>query len=85
MSKWEENGSTTFVFLEGLIEQPVSEEIDGLYDGPYCGYFRCDYFTTKIGPDPMEAAMRDGKLQSLLPRHILHCMMYWKRRVHSTV
>lgn len=63
ISELEKNDSVTFLFLEGLIEQPMSAEIEGLYDGPYYGYFRCDYSPTKSGPTSMVEATCDGTLQ----------------------
>ena len=64
MTELERDGSATFFFLNGLVEQPMSNEVEGLYEGPYYGYFRCDYALTGDGPDSLCEARRSGELEA---------------------
>ncbi|KAL6717428.1 hypothetical protein ACLMJK_005343 [Lecanora helva] len=62
ISELQKDENVTFFFLNGLIEQPMSQEVRGLYEGPYYGYFRCDYSLTNDGPDSLEEARKSGEL-----------------------
>lgn len=63
VSELEKDGSATFFFLQGSVEQPISKEIEGLYDGPYYGYFNCDYAMDGEGLDSIKEAIRNGTFQ----------------------
>ena len=62
-SELEKDSSASFYFLDGLVEQPASKEIDGLYEGPYYGYFRCDYSLSENAPDSLHEAWKNGTFQ----------------------
>ena len=63
VSELEKDGTASFYFLDGLVEQPASKEVDGLYEGPYYGYFRCDYSMSENAPDSFHEAWKTGTFQ----------------------
>ena len=63
MSDLEKDCSASFYFLDGLVEQPASKEVDGLYEGPYYGYFRCDYSMSENASDSFREAWKNGTFQ----------------------
>ena len=64
MSELEKDSTASFYFLDGLVEQPASKEVQGLYEGPYYGYFRCDYSMSENAPDSFHEAWKKGTLQA---------------------
>ena len=63
MSELEKDNSASFYFLDGLVEQPASKEVQGLYEGSYYGYFRCDYSTSDNASDSFQEAWANGSFQ----------------------
>jgi len=57
------DNSAEFYFVDGLVDQPAGEGIEGFYEGPYYGYFRCDYLLAQRDVDSLSKALKSSVFQ----------------------
>lgn len=57
------DNSAEFYFVDGLVEQAAGEGIEGFYEGPYYGYFRCDYLLAQSDVDSLSKALKSSVFQ----------------------